>query len=136
MFTLHNIVKSADLRSYSVTSHPCPECKETFTTSVTPEQLWAYNQGAYAQNVLPHLSADERERFISGYCATCWGNTFDWDEECSYCEDSEMECSYCGVEVTNDPEPIVIRDEEPDYDRDDDRNAELISILRDLGVNI
>ena len=52
MFTLHNITKTADLRGYIVSSAPCPTCQDVFQTVVTPDKLYAYNQGAYVQDVL------------------------------------------------------------------------------------
>jgi hypothetical protein len=83
MFTLHNPVKSEDLEWYTVTSHPCPTCKETTSLKITPDKLYAYNQGAYAQDVLSNYEPDVRERFISGMCGPCWNELYsdDWDDE-------------------------------------------------------
>jgi hypothetical protein len=83
MFKLHNPVKSEDLEWYTVTSHPCPTCKETTSVRITPSELYAYNQGAYAQDVLRHYSSVTRERFISGMCGPCWNELYsdDWDDE-------------------------------------------------------
>jgi hypothetical protein len=72
MFTLHNPTKLEDLSGYFVTSNPCPMCNDTLTITITPEKLFAYNQGGYAQDVLSAYDADVRERFISGICAMCW----------------------------------------------------------------
>ena len=73
MFTLHNPTKLEDLSGYFVTSHACPMCGDRVTITVTPDKLFAYNQGAYAQDVLSDYDADVRERFISGICDVCWG---------------------------------------------------------------
>jgi formate-dependent nitrite reductase cytochrome c552 subunit len=82
MFKLHNPVKSDDLQSYLVTSHPCPTCKQTIDIEITPEKLYAYNQGAYAQHVLDNFSSVTRERFISGVCGPCWVELYgDWENE-------------------------------------------------------
>jgi hypothetical protein len=84
MFTLHNPIKLNDLSGYFVTSHPCPTCNETETVSISPDKLYAYHQGAYAQTVLSDFDADVRERFVSGMCGTCWDEMFsggDWDDE-------------------------------------------------------
>lgn len=84
MFTLMNPTKLADLSGYFVTSLPCPSCNETETIFVTPEKLYAYNQGAYAQDVLSNYDAGTRERFISGMCNDCFctmNNYASWDEE-------------------------------------------------------
>ena len=72
MFTLHNPTKLPDLSGYFVTSHACPMCDTSVTITVTPEQLFAYNQGAYVQTVLADYDADVREQFISGTCSDCW----------------------------------------------------------------
>jgi hypothetical protein len=79
MFTLNNPMKVMNER-YVVTSHPCPMCNETKTVSISSEQLFAYNQGGYAQDVLSDYDADIRERFISGTCSYCWDGLFGDDE--------------------------------------------------------
>jgi len=76
MFTLNNIVKTADLSAYSVTSKVCPTCDETITIQISPEKLYAYNQGAYVQDVLSDFDVDVRERFITGTCGDCWNAIF------------------------------------------------------------
>ena len=83
MFTLTNPMKVMNER-YVVTSLPCPDCKETQTVSISSEQLFAYNQGGYAQDVLKDYDAGVRERFISGMCNDCFctmNNYASWDEE-------------------------------------------------------
>lgn len=91
MFTLHNPTKiqdGDDYGKYLVTSHPCPACGETITIMIEPQQLFKYNQGALAQDVLEGFSLAVIERFITGYCEPCWDNIFpddddddDWDDE-------------------------------------------------------
>lgn len=84
MFTLHNPIKLNDLSGYFVTSHACPMCDTKVTVTIAPEKLYAYNQGAYAQDVLSDYDADTREQFISGTCPDCWNAMFsgsDWEDE-------------------------------------------------------
>ena len=72
MFTLSNITKSADQTYYSVSSLACPSCKGVLVLDITPAQLFAYNQGMMIQDVLFDQDADVRERFMSGWCESCW----------------------------------------------------------------
>ena len=82
MFTLNEITKLDDLSGYFVTSHPCPMCDTKVTVTIAPEKLYAYNQGAYAQDVLSDYDPDTREQFISGTCPDCWNAMFaDFDDE-------------------------------------------------------
>ena len=81
MFTLNNIVKTADLSAYSVTSKACPTCNETITIQIAPEKLYAYNQGGYIQDVLDGFDSDTRERFMTGTCGDCWNAMFGSDED-------------------------------------------------------
>lgn len=47
--------------------------------------------GMSIQGIIPELSPDYREMFISGICPTCWNNMFGSDEEEESIEDSTME---------------------------------------------
>lgn len=71
MFTLNNPMKVMN-GNYVVTSNPCPNCNTTKTVPISSDKLFAYHQGAMAQEVLSDYDAGIRERFISGYCDTCW----------------------------------------------------------------
>jgi hypothetical protein len=62
--------------NYMVSSPECPDCKTVLTIMITPPQLWQYNQGELIQDVIPEVSYDDRERFLSGYCVTCWDAMF------------------------------------------------------------
>ena len=79
MFTLNNIRKNDNL-NYFVSSHACLMCGDSVTVEITPDKLFAYNQGAYAQEVLSEFDAGIREHFISGTCEVCWVMMFDFDE--------------------------------------------------------
>ena len=61
---------------YTVSSKPCPMCNESLTIEITGQQLYKYNQGALIQEVMPDVSAQDRERFVTGYCNTCWISIF------------------------------------------------------------
>lgn len=47
--------------------------------------------GMSIQDIIPDVSPDYREMFISGVCPTCWDNMFGSDEEEESIEDSAME---------------------------------------------
>ena len=100
MFTLNNIIKTADHSAYSVSSLPCPTCEDVLTIQIAPEKLFLYNNGGYAQDVLSNYSADVRERFMTGTCGTCWDAMFGSDEEdegdLDYLIDSYAEASLFG----------------------------------------
>ncbi len=76
MFTLNVRTKLRDQSAYLIDSKPCPTCGDVLTISLAPEKLFAYNQGAYVQEVLSDYDADTRERFMTGTCAYCWDAMF------------------------------------------------------------
>jgi len=47
---------------------------------VTHEQIAEWENGALIQNVMPHLTSDEREFIMTGITPTEWDETFDIDE--------------------------------------------------------
>ena len=61
---------------YSVESIPCPLCGESCKLEITGQQLWAYNNNAHVQEVMPEVAPEIREQFISGTCSTCWDKIF------------------------------------------------------------
>jgi hypothetical protein len=61
---------------YKVSSLPCPDCKGVLTIEIGSDKLFQYNQGALISSVLPDFSAEQRERFVSGYCGDCWKKIF------------------------------------------------------------
>lgn len=67
--------------NYSATSLPCPKCGDILTLDINGQQLFAYNQGSYADKVFPEGNPDLWERFISGYCNPCWTDLFGEDED-------------------------------------------------------
>lgn len=54
----------------------CPFCGKESCVSVNSEDFEAWQNGALIQNVMPYLSADEREALISGICPNCWDKMF------------------------------------------------------------
>lgn len=59
-----------------IQSKPCPRCGETITLKARVEDLRRWQNGELIQNVFPTMSADDRERFMTGYCPTCWDILF------------------------------------------------------------
>lgn len=55
-----------------VETKPCPGCDETKELEVDSEALRRWKRGAFIQDALPELSADDRERLVTGYCSQCW----------------------------------------------------------------
>lgn len=54
----------------------CRMCQGSFTFVLDPAKVWAWQQGALLQDVLPELSLDDRELLISGICKSCWVRVF------------------------------------------------------------
>ena len=52
----------------------------TMAVDVTPEQIERWRAGALIQDVMPHLSTDEREFLITGMTPEEWDEIYD-DEE-------------------------------------------------------
>jgi len=48
----------------------CPMCRKEVTKylNITNEQMSAYVGGMLVQNAFPHLSVEDREFIITGYC--------------------------------------------------------------------
>lgn len=60
----------------AATEVTCTACKRTFIVHVTPEQIRRWRNGELIQRAMPHLTAAERELFISGICGDCWEEMF------------------------------------------------------------
>jgi hypothetical protein len=74
-------VRKIEEGRYKITSLPCPSCKTVLEVEVTGEQLFKLNQGAFMADATPELTADQWERFITGFCGPCWTNLFGDDED-------------------------------------------------------
>lgn len=60
-----------------VVSIKCKTCNERYFYEMQQSQYESLKKGyGKLQDVLPHLSPDEREIFASGICGTCWDVTF------------------------------------------------------------
>ena len=80
MMTIAKITKIAEDK-YEILSPPCPLCKNTTVENISGQQLFQYHQGAGATQVLPDVSVDVRERFMSGFCGSCWTAAFGSGED-------------------------------------------------------
>ena len=65
---------------YMMVGTVCPMCSaETkIEVSVAGHKKWV--DGAYIQDALPELSANEREALITGICSSCWTDMFGEEE--------------------------------------------------------
>lgn len=55
----------------------CPRCGSEKTFMVSDEQYELWKSGkSYIQDILPELSATDRERLITGICGKCWNEIF------------------------------------------------------------
>lgn len=58
----------------------CRYCTHVAVIPVSYEQIERWRGGELIQNVMPELSADQREMLISGTCPTCWDAMFPPEE--------------------------------------------------------
>lgn len=63
---------------YIFTTIPCPTgmngCGETEEIIVKAPDLFAYRQSGDMTDL--NVSVDQRERFLSGFCSSCWDKIF------------------------------------------------------------
>ena len=59
----------------------CPFCQKVTSVAVDPEGYALWTRGACVQDVLPTLSADDRETLISGLCLKCQADFFEDEDE-------------------------------------------------------
>ena len=60
----------------AVVTTVCPFCGETHDVFVRESDYHAWQDGEFAQNAFPYLSANEREMLITGICPDCWDGMF------------------------------------------------------------
>lgn len=66
---------------YVFTTIPCPKCRGQENIAVKAPDLYRYQTGgAHIQNAFPYLTADQRERLMSGYCEKCFAEIFKEEE--------------------------------------------------------
>ena len=61
-------------------SLPCPNCGGVKEYIVNEVDYRLYRRNYHIQEAFPSLPAEDRERFISGYCGSCWDLLFGDDE--------------------------------------------------------
>lgn len=59
----------------------CPFCGKAHEVEVNEMDYLDWQDGALIQDVMPYLSASERELLISGIDDACWGKMFGGDED-------------------------------------------------------
>lgn len=63
----------------------CPVCKSVYSVHLTREQGLRYGDyragKGHIQDLLPDLSADDRERLITGICPECFASLGEEDDE-------------------------------------------------------
>lgn len=64
-----------------IISMVCPFCGNEHTVEVSEYAFYQWQSGELIQNVMPTLSATEREQLISNICPTCQANLFGEDPE-------------------------------------------------------
>ena len=55
----------------------CRVCKFDHALVVSDKQMRDWREGGHAQDVMSHLTADQRELIISGTCGTCFDAIFE-----------------------------------------------------------
>jgi hypothetical protein len=59
----------------------CIQCKTNHELQVNDQDMIRFHNGEHIQDVMPYLSADERELLISGICGKCFDEIFADDGE-------------------------------------------------------
>lgn len=69
------------MQTANVTSF-CRMCDQSREITVPVDGYLAWRRGGYIQEVMPTVSAEDREQLISDTCPTCWDKLFpeDFDE--------------------------------------------------------
>ncbi len=59
----------------------CPFCGHANEVEVNEIDYLDWQDGMLVQDAFPYLSANEREKLISGICPTCWDKMFPHKED-------------------------------------------------------
>lgn len=60
----------------------CVYCSKTYDIDVAEKDYKEWKNGeGYIQDLLPYLTAAQRELLISNTCDECWGGLFGWDDD-------------------------------------------------------
>ena len=63
-----------------IAAYPCPQCGDVKVFDITERQMEELKvRQKHIQYILPDFSAEDRERFVSGMCPTCWDAM--WEEK-------------------------------------------------------
>jgi len=54
----------------------CPFCGSTDVIVVRKKDYVAWDNGVLIQRAFPYLTANQRERLMTGICPDCWDNMF------------------------------------------------------------
>lgn len=54
----------------------CPVCHALSDVIVGSADYKAWQSGLVIQEAMPHLSVDDREKLITGFCSPCWDRMF------------------------------------------------------------
>lgn len=68
-------------KKITVTTPKCRVCHQTGFVIAPEEGIQLWQEGAFIQDVLPGLTANEREQLVSGLHPRCWDVLFPEDEE-------------------------------------------------------
>jgi len=58
----------------------CRICGDAHTVMADEKDVCHWQDGSLIQDVMPYLTASERELFISGTCDNCWTEMFGTEE--------------------------------------------------------
>ena len=58
----------------------CPMCKEVYYVTLPLDGYKKWQEGELIQNAFPNMSADNREKLITGICSECWDKAFGEEE--------------------------------------------------------
>jgi hypothetical protein len=59
----------------------CVVTGKPHSVTVPAAELYAYRSGAYIQNAMPSVSAEDREFLMSGYSPAGWARAFPQEDE-------------------------------------------------------
>jgi hypothetical protein len=54
----------------------CPRCRRQEVTEYPLEGYQAWKAGQLLQDAMPTVSAENREKLITGFCSPCWDRMF------------------------------------------------------------
>ena len=58
----------------------CPKCQDTKAFDLDYDDYLRWQTGELIQKIFPNISAEDRERLITGICPKCWDEMFKEDE--------------------------------------------------------